>query len=64
MTDRLDRSRADDDIRPTITQEQKDALKDEWGRGLAIEADGDGVVLRSAGADGDFHTRDDWTLEL
>ncbi len=43
---------------------QKDMLLDEWGRGLAIEADGERITLRSAGADGDFHTGDDWTLDL
>jgi len=43
---------------------QKDSAMDEWGRGLGIEADGDGIVIRSAGPDGDFHTGDDWTLDL
>jgi hypothetical protein len=35
---------------------------DEWGRSLKVELTAEGVVFRSAGEDGRFHTRDDWTL--
>ena len=35
---------------------------DEWGRSLKVEVTSRGVVFRSAGKDGRFHTRDDWTL--
>ena len=37
-------------------------LKDEWGRSLRVEPGSAGVSVRSAGADGRFHTSDDWTL--
>ena len=37
-------------------------LVDEWGRGLKVEVTTQGIVVRSAGRDGRFHTRDDWTL--
>jgi hypothetical protein len=37
-------------------------LVDEWGRSLKVEVTTQGIVVRSAGRDGRFHTGDDWTL--
>jgi len=41
---------------------KKADLVDEWGRSLKVEVSSAGVVVRSAGRDGRFHTRDDWSL--
>ena len=41
---------------------KKADLVDEWGRSLRVEVTTEGVVVRSAGRDGRFHTRDDWSL--
>jgi hypothetical protein len=41
---------------------KKGDLVDEWGRSLKVEVTTQGIVVRSAGRDGRFHTRDDWTL--
>ena len=41
---------------------KKADLVDEWGRSLKVEVTAEGVVVRSAGRDGRFHTRDDWSL--
>ena len=43
---------------------QEGAALDEWGRALSLEATEAGILLRSAGPDADFHTDDDWTLNL
>ncbi len=39
-------------------------LTDEWGRALAAESGERGMLVRSAGPDGHFHTDDDWTLDV
>ena len=41
---------------------KKADLVDEWGRSLRVEVTTEGIVVRSAGRDGRFHTRDDWSL--
>ena len=43
---------------------QADGTVDEWGRALMLEATEAGARLRSAGPDAQFHTDDDWTLNL
>ncbi len=52
----------DDLVRASMLQ--KDDLVDEWGRALAVEPQGSGFRVRSAGPDGRFHTGDDWTLDV
>jgi hypothetical protein len=42
----------------------RDTAVDEWGRALGLESSEDGVLIRSAGPDGRFHTGDDWTVDL
>lgn len=55
-----------DDLAPLVEDGfiQPEAAVDEWGRTLALESTERGVALRSAGADGQFGTHDDWTLDL
>jgi len=43
---------------------QSGDLTDEWGRALTAESGERGMRVRSAGADGHFHTGDDWTLDV
>ena len=38
-------------------------LVDEWGRPFQVQPGSGGFSVRSAGADGRFHTSDDWTLD-
>lgn len=58
------RGNSPEDLEDLVTEGllKKADLLDEWGRSLRVEVTREGIVVRSAGRDGRFHTRDDWSF--